>query len=283
MPDSPTSPDCLPLTLTREIADFPIGERPLREHHAQWSANADGVSIHPEAWITPEDLAAWSASGKQSLVDAQGDALAWKGSPVAEKSLRAKTSFLIRYPWDLLRANELHVARLAESRIEGDVHPAAVIEGHVRIGAGTRILPGVFIEGNVVIGENCKIGPNCYLRGNTTIGDRCHIGQSVEIKNSMILSDSNVGHLSYVGDSILGSHVNFGAGTMVSNLRHDGKNHLSEVDGKLVDTGRRKFGTIVGDYVHTGIQTSIYPGRKLWPHTCTRPGEIVQRDIQSSE
>ena len=50
-------------------------------------------------------------------------------------------------------------------------------------------------------------------------------------------------------------------------------------DGALIDTGRRKFGAIVGDGVHTGINTSIYPGRKLWPGTTTRPGEIVSRDV----
>jgi bifunctional UDP-N-acetylglucosamine pyrophosphorylase/glucosamine-1-phosphate N-acetyltransferase len=139
----------------------------------------------------------------------------------------------------------------------------------------------VFIEGNVVIGANCKIGPNCYIRGSTSIGEGCHIGQSVEIKNCLILSGTNVGHLSYIGDSVLGEGVNLGAGTTTSNLRHDGQNHRSSVNGELIDTGRRKFGTIIGDGVHTGINTSIYPGRKLWPGTTTRPGEIVGRDLQS--
>jgi bifunctional UDP-N-acetylglucosamine pyrophosphorylase/glucosamine-1-phosphate N-acetyltransferase len=73
--------------------------------------------------------------------------------------------------------------------------------------------------------------------------------------------------------------VNLGAGTIVSNLRHDGKNHRSKLGGLLVDTGRRKFGTIIGDHVHTGIQTSIYPGRKLWPHTSTLPAEVVRDDV----
>ncbi len=215
-------------------------------------------------------------------MDAAETALAWHGdAPDPDSGFPAKTSFLIQYPWDFLRANEQYVASLTENVIEGEVHPSAVIEGVVHLGSGTRILPGVFIEGSVVIGANCKIGPNCYIRGNTSIGDACHIGQSVEIKNCLILSKTNVGHLSYVGDSVLGENVNFGAGTTTSNLRHDGKNHRSTVNGVLIDTGRRKFGTIVGDRVHTGINTSIYPGRKLWPDTTTRPGEIVQRDLLS--
>ena len=271
----------LPLFPNREIAGFPIGNLPIAEHQRRVIGAAD-VTVDPDAWITPADVADFLECGKSTLADADGNALAWFGTtadPVA--AFVAKTSFLIRHPWDLLRANELFVSSLTENIIEGDVHPSAVIEGVIHLGPGTRILPGVFIEGNVVIGANCKVGPNCYLRGNTSIGDRCHIGQSVEIKNCLILSKTNVGHLSYVGDSVLGEGVNFGAGTTTSNLRHDGKNHLSSVDGVLVDTGRRKFGTIVGDGVHTGINTSIYPGRKLWPDTTTRPGEIIQQDLVS--
>ena len=131
----------------------------------------------------------------------------------------------------------------------------------------------------MIIGDNCKVGPNCYIRGSTSIGDKCHVGQAVEIKNSILLPGTNVGHLSYLGDTILGEKVNFGAGTITSNLRHDGGAHRSPVEGRMVDTGRRKLGAIVGDGVHTGIHTSIYPGRKLWPKTSTLPGAIVDKDI----
>jgi bifunctional UDP-N-acetylglucosamine pyrophosphorylase/glucosamine-1-phosphate N-acetyltransferase len=272
---------CQPLSLTRRIEDFPIGNIPLREHQRMAVGGLD-LSYHPCAWLTVEDLAGLSSGGASALVDAGGTPIAWLGNtPDTGSVVRAVSSFIIRHPWDFLRANELYVSALAANLIEGDVHSSAVIEGVIHLGAGTRILPGVFIEGNVVIGANCKIGPNCYIRGHTSIGDSCHIGQSVEIKNCLILSKTNVGHLSYVGDSVLGEKVNFGAGTTTSNLRHDGRNHRSSVNGELIDTGRRKFGAIVGDRVHTGINTSIYPGRKLWPDTSTRPGEIVQRDLQS--
>jgi len=185
----------------------------------------------------------------------------------------------IRYPWDILVVNERLIAKLDTPEIAGEVSVAAHIEGVIRLGEGSRILPGVFIEGNAVIGKNCKIGPNCYIRGNTVIGDNCHIGQAVEIKNSVIGFKTAVGHLSYVGDSVLGDHVNFGAGTIIGNLRHDGKNHRSLVEGVLVDTGRRKFGAIVGNDVHTGIHTAIYPGRKLAAGSSTRPGDVVQLDL----
>ena len=269
----------MPLFPTRAFEDFPIGNILLRDHNA--TTAIVGLRVHPHAWLTPEDLALITPA-TPTLLDEQRTPLAWLGdSPEMASAIVANSSFIIVHPWDLLRANELYVASLTSSSIHGEIHPNAVIDGTLHLGPGTRILPGVFIEGNVVIGANCKIGPNCYIRGNTSIGNHCHIGQSVEIKNCLILSHTNVGHLSYIGDSVLGKHVNLGAGTTTSNLRHDGKNHRSMVHGELIDTGRRKLGAIIGDGVHTGINTSIYPGRKLWPNTTTRPGEIVQKDLQS--
>lgn len=276
---------CAPLSLTRAIEDFPIGNIPLREHQRAALEKAgltEKLSIHPQAWLVVSDLEQLAESHRTTLIDERGYALAWRGErPDEHSALLAAMSFAVVYPWDLLRANEEFVSALGVSKIEGEVYPMAVIDGRVQLGKGSRILPGVFIEGNVIVGENCKIGPNCYIRGNTSIGDSCHIGQSVEIKNCLILSKTNVGHLSYVGDSVLGEKVNFGAGTTVSNLRHDGANHFSLVNGELIDTGRRKFGTIVGDHVHTGINTSVYPGRKFWPQTSTLPGAIVRKDIIS--
>ena len=279
MPYDPS--DCWPLSLTRAIEDFPIANLPLTKHQHRLAAES-GVAWNPNAWLDPVEFASFIASGKMAFSDAANQPLAWRGTAAdATNVFVAKHSFVIRYPWDFIRANESYITALDKNSIQGEVHPLAVIEGIVHIGPGTRILPGVFIEGNVVIGANCKIGPNCYIRGNTSIGDQCHIGQSVEIKNCLILSQTNIGHLSYIGDSVLGEKVNLGAGTTTSNLRHDGKNHRSMVHGVLVDTGRRKFGAIIGDQVHTGIHTSIYPGRKLWSHTNTRPGDIVQHDLHS--
>lgn len=270
-------PDCHPLSLTRNIFGFPIGNIPLMEHQRRVLGGA-GINFHPHAWLDSTEIANLDGT----LVDALDTPIAWSGAtPDLSNTQLASASFIIRYPWDLLRANEIFVASMVEGLVYGEVHPFAAIEGILQLGKGSRILPGVFIDGNVIIGENCKIGPNCHIRGNTSIGDHCHIGQSVEIKNCLILRHTNVGHLSYIGDSVLGEKVNLGAGTTTSNLRHDGKNHRSMVGSNLIDTGRRKFGTIVGDHVHTGINTSLYPGRKLWPHTTTRPGEIVQRDLKS--
>ena len=208
--------------------------------------------------------------------------------PIAGRSLRAWCEAQVLqeedletlcYPWELL---DWHAKVLASLEAGQASTPAQLAEGaQVWVGEGTRILPGVYIEGPVFIGRNCKIGPNCYLRGPISIGDDCHVGQAVELKNVILGEGTNVGHLSYVGDSILADGVNFGAGTITSNLRHDGAHHRSTVDGALIDTGRRKFGAIIGSQVHTGIHTSILPGRKLGPNTTTYPGDVVSADKPS--
>jgi UDP-N-acetylglucosamine diphosphorylase/glucosamine-1-phosphate N-acetyltransferase len=181
----------------------------------------------------------------------------------------------IGYPWDLLKANE-YLLKGLRGRCEGIVEPNATIKGEVVIGKGTLIRNGSYIEGPVIIGENCDIGPNCFIRPSTAIGNHVRVGNAVEIKNTIIMEDTHVGHLSYVGDSIIGRRCNFGAGTKVANLRHDGKNIKVMMKGRILDSGRRKLGVIMGDDVHTGINTSINIGVIMEKGICTYPGEVVK-------
>jgi bifunctional UDP-N-acetylglucosamine pyrophosphorylase/glucosamine-1-phosphate N-acetyltransferase len=183
------------------------------------------------------------------------------------------------FPWELLPTQEFFMKQMNESSIKGEVEPGAVLKGHIEIGEGTLVKAGSYLEGPVVIGKNCLIGPNCFIRRYTSIGDNCRIGHAVEIKNSIIMANTNVCHLSYVGDSVIGSEVNLGAGFISANVRHDQQNVLSSVKGKLFDTGMNKFGTIIADGVHTGVHTSVLPGRKIWPNQTTYPGQVVEKDI----
>ena len=281
IPVSGDSNGCHPLTLTRSLADFPLANLSLRRHQqaaliasglTEASGSDANIIVHPAAWFASAELATFVTDPSYgTMTIAEGVVLLTRKGGTRE--LRATQSFAITYSWDLLRANvEAMTARKSYVQ-ESGAHASLYVDGRLQVGKGTKILPGVVIEGDVIIGDNCKVGPNCYIRGSTAIG------QAVEIKNSILLPGTNVGHLSYLGDSILGEKVNFGAGTITSNLRHDGGAHRSPVEGRMVDTGRRKLGAIVGDGVHTGIHTSIYPGRKFWPKTSTLPGAIVDKDI----
>ncbi len=294
---SPRNPkQYAPLNVGRELGDCLVANVPLYTLIATEMTRA-GFEIIEKArsgshtvyfpldhWIEVGALCMLArADTPTRLVDGSGDVVAWIGAETAEqcpdKMITEAPCFKISYSWDLLKLNEDVLEALPESEILGTVSPLSEVDGNLHLGEGSRILPGVVIEGNVVIGENCKIGPNAYIRGNTTIGDNCHIGNAVEIKNSVIYPNSNVAHLSYIGDSIIGCHVNIGAGTIISNYRHDTRKHHSLINGELIDTGRDKLGAIIGDGVRTGINTSIYPGRKIGKGRTTMPGSIVTTDM----
>ncbi len=217
-----------------------------------------------------------SERGEFELVDAI-NILAARGKMAVEE---AQGWHPITYPWSLLEANERLLAGLKPA-VHGTVERGATMKGAVAVGKGTVIKAGSYIEGPVTVGSNCTIGPNCYVRAHSSIGDNCVVGNASEVKNSILMRGTHVGHLSYVGDSILGENVNLGASTITANLRHDNKTVKSMLKGQLLDTGRRKLGAIIGDNVHTGIHTTIYPGRKIWPGQNTLPGEVVKRDIEA--
>lgn len=185
----------------------------------------------------------------------------------------------IGYPWHLLEANIYWLDHFLCPAIAGDVSPAATLTGPVHIGPGTVVRPGVVIEGPVYIGRDCSIGPNCWIRPHTTIGDACRVGQASEIKASILFEGAAAPHQNYVGDSIIGAHANLGCGTNTANVRHDNHAIKTLVRDESVDTGLKKLGAVIGDHVHTGINTAIYPGRKIWPCLTTLPGSVVRFDM----
>lgn len=185
-------------------------------------------------------------------------------------------------PWDLLTANELALKKM-KGKIEGEVEPNATLKGEVSVGRGTIVRNGAYIIGPVVIGENCDIGPNCFIRPSTSVGNRVHIGNAVEVKNSVIMDDTKIGHLTYMGDSVIGSRCNFGAGTKVANLRLDEKNIPVILKGQRVDSGRRKLGCIMGDDVHTGIGALINVGTVIEAGAHIGPGELVKGEVKKTK
>jgi len=183
------------------------------------------------------------------------------------------------YPWDLLDANTEMLQKIKFTQ-NGIVDKGAVLTGDVCIGPGTKILPGSYIEGPVIIGENCKIGPNCYIRPYTSIGDHCHVGNASEVKNSIIMAHSNVPHQNYVGDSIIGSNCNLGSGTKIANLRLDKKPISASINGKRINTKKRKLGVIMGDNVQTGINSMVNVGTVVGNDVFIGPGALVNGEVR---
>lgn len=169
----------------------------------------------------------------------------------------------ISYPWDYLEANRFVLENWGS-----------------QISSKAQIKPGAVVEEPVAIGDNAIVGPNCYIRAYSSVGPNCKVGNAVELKNTIIMENSFVSHLSYVGDSIIGRNCNVAAGTIFANLRLDEKTIRISHNGKLVDSGKRKLGAIVGDNVKFGVNCTVMPGKRIWPNVLVPPCSIVSNDVQ---
>jgi len=183
-------------------------------------------------------------------------------------------------PWELLKCNADFLEKM-EDDIQGEIEENVTIHGPVHLGKNSIIRSGCYIQGPVFIGDNCDVGPNTYLRPNACLCNNVSVGNAVEIKNSIIMDGTNVSHLSYVGDSVIGVKCNLGAGTNLANLRFDDKHVKVSVKGERVDSGLRKLGAIFGDGVKTGINTSVNPGVKIGNGSFINAGCVIYQDIDS--
>lgn len=143
----------------------------------------------------------------------------------------------------------------------------AYISPDTEIGRDTIIFPNVYISGKNKIGEHCKIGPFAHIRDGATIGDNVRIGNFVEIKKSTIKSNTNVSHLSYIGDSELGEHVNIGAGTITANY-----------DPVL----KTKTKTVIKDGANTGSNSVLVAPVTMHENSMCAAGSVVTKDVEAN-
>ncbi len=218
-----------------------------------------------------------SARGEWELTDAV-TLLASESKVVLAAELSKDDWFDAGRPWDLLDANNWALKRM-DHRVLGTVEQGAHLIGPVTVAESARIRSGAYIEGPAFIDEECDVGPNCFIRPGTSLGKRVRVGNACEIKNSIIMADTHIGHLSYIGDSILGEHCNLGAGTITANYRLDAGAIKMMVKDQLVNTGRRKLGAVLGDNVKTGIKSLFMPGVKVGANSWVGPNFMVERDL----
>lgn len=133
----------------------------------------------------------------------------------------------------------------------------------ISIGQGTIIEPGAYIKGPCIIGKGCHIRHGAYIRGNVIIGDHAVVGHTTEVKHSILLNHAQAAHFAYLGDSIIGNHVNLGAGTKCANLRLNGEPIIVRDQQESISTGLRKFGAIIGDQSQIGCNVVLNPGSVL--------------------
>jgi bifunctional UDP-N-acetylglucosamine pyrophosphorylase/glucosamine-1-phosphate N-acetyltransferase len=234
--------------------------------------------VNAGAYVFPKEAAGW-------LDVPESDRGEYEITDVLARVIRERAVTPVEFdrwldvgrPWELLEANEWKLAE-QETRIEGTVAEDADLAEGVVVESGATVRSGVTVAGPARIRAGATVGPNAYLRGAVYVGPDVKVGHAVELKNSVVMADSAVPHLSYVGDSLLAPDVNLGAGTQIANVRHDDADVELTVKGERVSTGRRKFGAVFGPGAKTGINTSVNAGVTFSAGATSAPGESVLRD-----
>ena len=174
-------------------------------------------------------------------------------------------------PWDWLKQIGAALEAGDFGRNECSVPPGVHVEGRVWIHPSVKLPAYATIIGPVYIAANCQIRPGAFIRGNVIAGEGCVLGNACEFKNCLLLDGVQVPHFNYVGDSILGNRAHLGAGVICSNLRLDQAEVTIRLADKLVSTGLKKFGAVVGDQAEVGCNAVLNPGTLLGPRALVMP------------
>ena len=188
-------------------------------------------------------------------------------------------------PWELLGEPLTEIlGALPSDAIEIRLPPEVHLAGdRIAIGRGCRIAPGVTLHGPVFVGRDVELRPGAFVHSGSWIGDGAIVGASTEVKRSILLPAARAPHLNYIGDSILGRAANLGAGTILSNFRHDDAAVEIPLDGERLKTGRRKLGAILGDDVRTGCNCVLHPGTIVGRGTSIYPGVQLRSGVYAAQ
>lgn len=184
----------------------------------------------------------------------------------------------IKYPWNIQNVFKYFFDK-AKKNIDksADISKNAIVKGDVIIGKNVKIFEGAIVNGPCYIGDNSVIANNALVR-DSHIGENCVIGYSTEVARSFLGHDVWT-HSNYIGDSVIGNNVSFGAGSVTGNLRLDEKNICVEYEGKKIDTNTNKFGLVTGDNIRVGINTSFMPGVNIGSGTFIGAGISITENL----
>jgi len=138
------------------------------------------------------------------------------------------------------------------------------------------VAPSAYIGNNVIIGAGTNVRHCAFIRENALVGAGAVIGNSTELKNVILFDGVQVPHYNYVGDSVIGYKSHMGAGAITSNVKSD-HSLITVVCGlHRIETGLKKFGTILGDNVEIGCNSVLNPGNVIGPRTTVYPLSMVR-------
>ncbi len=177
------------------------------------------------------------------------------------------------YPWEALAGIKDMIIRLGKSLDENEYDNAGE---NIWIHKSAKIFPSAYIGGPCIIGARTEVRHCAFIRGSALIGEDCVVGNSVELKNVILFDHVQTPHYNYVGDSILGYCSHMGAGSITSNVKSDKRNVVVSEGREHIETGLRKFGAMLGDYVEVGCNAVLNPGTVIGKHSRIYPTSCVR-------
>lgn len=201
-----------------------------------------------------------------------------------DKSLAGEFLAGFTYPWQALGSIKAFILEAGRNLpTEEYISPAE----NVWIHKSATVAPTAYIAAPCIIGENTEVRHCAFIRGSALIGKNCVVGNSTEVKNAILFDNVQVPHYNYVGDSILGYKSHMGAGSVTSNVKSDKTLVVLRSKDERHETGLKKFGAILGDFVEVGCNSVLNPGTvigrntNVYPLSCVR-GEIPADSIYKS-
>ena len=178
-----------------------------------------------------------------------------------------------QYPWEALDGIKDLILQLGPS-----LDPAEYEERSpgVWVHKTASVAPTAFLGAPCVIGPDTEVRHCAFIRGSALVGAGCVVGNSVELKNVILFDGVQTPHYNYVGDSILGFKSHMGAGSITSNVKSDKTLVTVRNEGERLETGRKKFGAILGDHVEVGCNSVLNPGSVLGRNASVYPLSSVR-------
>lgn len=181
------------------------------------------------------------------------------------------------YPWEVLPDIKDFIIELGNALPEDEFEKRGE---NVWVARDATVFPSAYIGNPCIIDHGAEVRHCAFIRGNALVGNDCVVGNSTELKNVVLIGTVQVPHYNYVGDSILGFHSHMGAGSITSNVKSDKSLVVLKKGEERLETGLKKFGAILGDYVEVGCGTVLNPGTIVGKNTNIYPLSSVRGVIE---
>ena len=188
------------------------------------------------------------------------------------------------YPWEALKGIKEEILRIGEGL---DADEYTQVAPQVWVHRTATVAPTAYLGAPCIIGAGTEVRHGAFVRGSALVGEGCVVGNSVELKNVILFDGVQVPHYNYVGDSILGHKSHMGAGSITSNVKSDKTLVVVRDMGETVETGLKKMGAMLGDFVEVGCNSVLNPGTVIGRHSNIYPlssvrGVIPERSIHKN-